>query len=239
MKHIDCIQGSPEWLTARLGIPTASEFDKIITAVKHEPTKSQTRKDYQIYLLTERILQVSLSTVTTPAMLHGNDWEPKARAAYELQCGIDVEICGFCTNDEGTAGASPDFLIGTDGTGEIKNPLKPEIHVARMVSPAAFSQEHFVQTQGQLYITQRKWTDLISYWAGLPMVVVRQLPDPVFQEKLDAALTGFIAELAVLFDRAKAEGWIKEIRSVEPSADFMSFLGKTEADLDQWIEATR
>jgi hypothetical protein len=27
----DVTQGSPEWLEARLGIPTASEFDKIIT----------------------------------------------------------------------------------------------------------------------------------------------------------------------------------------------------------------
>ena len=40
MITVDCIQGEPEWFMARLGIPTASEFGKIITPAKMEPSRS-------------------------------------------------------------------------------------------------------------------------------------------------------------------------------------------------------
>jgi hypothetical protein len=211
-----------------MGRPTASVFDKIITAKKWEPTKGETRMDFKVYLLTELILDMPLSGVTTAAMEHGHEWEEKARAAYEMLAGVDVEMCGFCTNDEGTIGASPDGFVGKDGSLEIKSPLKPEIHCGYMLNPQSLSDEYWVQTQGQLYVTGRRWTDLISYFSGMPMVTIRVTPHAEFQQKLDVALRSFVCELSDLVTRAKAEGWIKEKKAApDYSREWIS-----QADVD-------
>lgn len=210
MKHFHCLQGSADWLRLRLGKPTASAFDKLITAKKWEPTKSDTRRNYAIYLLTELILDAPLSGVTTATLAHGHTTEEKARAAYEALIGKEVDLCGFITNDAQTYGASPDALVGDDGSVEIKSPFKPEIHVEYMMRPESFVEEYFVQTQGQLFVSGRQWTDLISYFSILPMVQVRIVPNPVFQEKLAAAVHSFCAEFSDLVRRAVDLGYLKE-----------------------------
>jgi len=235
MIHLPMIQGSDEWLRARMGKPTASEFERLITPAKREtkdgeikgwlPTKGETRRAYAIYLLTELILDMPLAGVNTAAMEHGKAWEPKARAAYEMMHGVDVELCGFCTNDEGTIGASPDGFVGEDGSIEIKCPERPEIHCGYMVNPQSFVDEYFAQTQGQLFVTGRKWTDQISYFGGMPMVTVRVLPEPEFQKRLGEALRLFVNDLALYVDMAKGKGWIKDSVARAPrdySKDFLS-----------------
>jgi len=237
MRMVNCSQGSPEWLQARLGIPTASEFDKLITPAKWEPTKGTTSRNYAIKLLTERIIGAPLDHVTTAAMQAGHDWEPKARAAYELRAGVDVGICGLCLNDEGTAGASPDFLVGSEGSGEIKYATAPEIHIGRLIDSEGFRQEHFVQVQGQLYITGREWVDLVGYSAGLPMVQVRCYAVPDFQVKLAAALDVFLAGLHLLVERAKSEGWIAPPGPAIVE-DQWGWLGITDEDVAGLFEDT-
>lgn len=209
MKHFHCIQGSDEWLALRMGKPTASEFDKLITAKKWEPTKGETRRAYAIYLLTELLLDMPLSGVTTASMRHGTAYEENARAAYEMLHGV-VEPCGFCTNDEQTYGASPDAFVGEEGSLEIKCPFKPQVHVEYMMNNDSLVEEYFVQTQGQLFVTGRKWTDLISYVGVLPMVKVRVAPNPIFQEKLATAVHSFCAEFSDLVIRAVDLGFLKE-----------------------------
>lgn len=206
MIHHAVVQGSEEWIRARLGKPTASEFDRIITAVKWEPTKGETRRKYAVKLLTELILDGPLDGTTTPSMVHGKDWEVKARRAYEMLEAVDVEDCGFCTDDLQTYGASPDAFVGEYGSLEIKCPERPEIHVGYLLNPDSLKDEHWVQVQGQLYVTGRKWTDLISYFMGIPMARVRIEPHPEFQKKLDVALRSFLCELSDLVELAKARG---------------------------------
>lgn len=206
MIHHAVVQGSEEWIRLRLGRPSASEFDRIITAVKWEPTKGETRRKYAVKLLTELILDGPLDGVTTPSMLHGKDWEPKARRAYEMLEGVDVEDCGFCSDDAQTYGASPDAFVGEDGSLEIKSPERPEIHVGYLINPDSLKDEYWVQVQGQLYVTGRKWTDLISYFMGIPMARVRITPHPEFQAKLDVALRSFLCELSDLVEIATTRG---------------------------------
>lgn len=206
MIHFPCVQGSEEWHRLRMGRPTASEFDRIITAKKWEPTSGAARRSYALKLLTELILDIPLDQFVTPSMLHGKDWEPKARAAYEYQNGVDVEPVGFCSNDEGTAGASPDAFIGKAGSLEIKCPELPQIHVGYLLSPDTLKDEYWVQVQGQLYITGREWTDLISYFHGMPMVCLRITPHAEFQAKLAASLKQFVQDLSNLVELAKARG---------------------------------
>jgi YqaJ-like viral recombinase domain len=211
MKHFPVLQGSEEWSRLRLGRPTASSFDRLITSKKWEPTKGETRAAYAIFLLTELILDMPLSGVNVAAMEHGKTYEDVARAAYEMETGQDVIECGFVTDDAMTYGASPDGLVGEEGSLEIKSPFKPEIHVAYMMDPQSLLQEYFVQTQGQLFVTGRKWTDLISYARSLPLVKVRVLPHPEFQEKLAVAVRSFCAEFSDLAQRAFDLGYLKQL----------------------------
>lgn len=211
MKHFRVLQGTDEWKRLRMGRPTASSFDRIITAKKWEPTRGETRLAYQVFLLTELMLDTPLSGVTTAAMEHGKEYEDSARAAYEMMTGQDVTECGFVTDDAMTYGASPDSFVGEEGSLELKAPLKPEIHVGYLMNPESLLLEHWVQTQGQLFVTQRRWTDLISYFRGLPLVKVRVFPHPEFQEKLAVAVRSFCAEFSDLVQRAFDQGFIKEL----------------------------
>ncbi len=235
MIHIPCVQGSDAWLRHRMGKPTASEFERIIQPKKWEPTKSETRRGYLVYLLTELVLDCPLSGVTTAAIQHGQDWEAKARAAYVMMLSTDVEPCGFCTNDAGAIGASPDFFVGEEGSGEIKSPFKPEIHMGYLLNNQSLVDEYFVQTQGQLLITGRKWTDLISYFGGMPMVCVRIEPHIEFQGKLQAALNAFVSDLALLIELAKEKGWLTERVAASAPDDGISAFGVSGADIDAYV----
>jgi len=203
MIHHAVVQGSEEWLRLRLGKPTASEFSRILTPAKLELAAG--RHSYAIELLTEMIIGGPLENPTTPAMIHGTDTEAKARAAYEMQEGVDVEMCGFCTDDEGRYGASPDAFVGDEGMLELKSPFKPEVHVGYLLNPDSFRKDYHAQTQSQLFVCStiekatgkpgRKWTDLVSYFTSIPMVKVRIEPDPKFQAALASALETFLKEL--------------------------------------------
>ncbi len=241
MIHHKCVQGSEEWLRLRRGMPTASEFDSLITPKKGEPTKGEKRSRYLAFLLAECILDMPLSGVTTAAMDHGHDWEPKARSAYEMARGTDVELCGFCTNDAMTIGASPDGFVSEYGSIEIKCPEKPEIHVSYLINPMTLVEEYWCQVQGQLFVTGRKWTDMVSYFSGLPMVTARVLPDEEFQKKLGAALDSFVADFAVIVTRAKERGWLPAdyILHPEPEAPKPVPDGLSDEDLEFHLSRLR
>lgn len=214
MKHHSCVQGSEQWLRLRMGKPTASEFGRILTPKNLE--RSASARIYAIDLLTELMLDCPLSGVTTAAMEHGHDWEAKAILAYEMLNGVDVEPCGFITNDEETIGASPDSLVGPDGSLEIKCPAKPEIHVKYLVDPISLIKEYGLQVQGQLFVTGRKWTDLVSYFMGLPMQCIRIYPDPKVQDALSRELDIFVRDLSTLIDMARERQWFRESDGPKP-----------------------
>lgn len=241
MIHHAVIQGSEAWAKLRLGIPTASEFERIITPAKLEtkdgeikgwnPTKGETRRKYAVKLLTELILDCPLDEVNTAAMQHGKDWEPKARRAYEMIDGVDVEDVGFCTLDDGTVGASPDAFVGEDGSLELKCPERPEIHVGYLLKPDSLKDEYWVQTQGQLYITGRKWTDLVSYFMGIPIARVRITPDPEFQKRLAASLKQFLCELTDMIQVAKERGVVfRERTPAEPQLPHKDWLNQQDIE---------
>ena len=50
------------------------------------------------------------------------------------------------------------------------------------------------QTQGQLWICERKWCDLIFYHPELPLITIRQEVDAEFSKSLNGAVLAVIAE---------------------------------------------
>jgi hypothetical protein len=202
-------QGSPEWVAARIGIPTASQFARLITPKKREPSAS--RHKYRAELLTEWLLGQPLDWGATLWMGRGSELEDEARRFYELERDVEVQRIGFVTRDDGRVGGSPDGLVGDDGGVEIKCPSALQ-HVQYMLGE---DPEYFAQVQGYLYLTDRRWWDLLSYNPALPPVLKRIPRDDEFIAALVAILDkDFLPQL----DREKAQ--LNQYRVAGPVADF-------------------
>lgn len=196
MKIIDCEQGKPEWHAARCGIPTASCFDMLITTLG---VQSKQRTKYMHKLAGERISGKAEEGYQSAAMARGNEIEEEARRFYEFTTGKGVERVGFCLSECGRFGASPDALVGEDGLLEIKCPTIA-VHVGYLLDNK-LPTEYFQQTQGQLFVTGRKWSDFISYYPGIKPLVIRVTPDVGFHQELSKELNGFCGELEQVIRR--------------------------------------
>lgn len=177
MKIHNCEQRSPEWYAARCGIPTASEFSSLVTS-KGEPSKTLPR--YAKTLAAERFSGQTLDTWDGNAWTErGKELEAEAMRLYEFAQDCVVEPVGFVTTTDGRAGCSPDGLVGADGLVEVKC-LKAENHIEAIMYHRKHGRcptDYVQQTQGQLWICERKWCDLIFYHPVLPLLVIRQTPD--------------------------------------------------------------
>lgn len=175
MKVIECEQKSKEWWGARRGVPSASEFHKIITPKTNKPSAQQ--DGYICKLIAEKYANIwpDESGFVSPAMQHGIDNEEAARLFYEFDNDLDVTQVGFCLSDCGRFGCSPDGLIGDDGGLEIKVPsLETQ---ARYLLEGVLPPEYACQVHGSLAVTGRKWWDFVSYSEQLPTFKIRVEPD--------------------------------------------------------------
>ena len=190
MQILQADQGTQEWLDARLGRPSASQFSKLITTAG-KPSASA--DEYINILIAERILGESEPIYVNEWMQRGTELEPEARAMYELMHSVDVEEVGFILDDSGEFGCSPDGLIGEDGGVEFKCPA-PKNHIAwsrKGVCPS----KHYAQVQGCLYITGRKWWDFMSYHPEMKPFIVRVERDEEFIEKLAEQISLAVEEI--------------------------------------------
>jgi hypothetical protein len=195
MKIIECTQYSPEWWEARCGIPTASQFDRIITAAKAEPSKQM--DGYIAELIADKAsLTPPFFTERgghTAEMRNGIDCEPEARRFYEADRGLDVRLAGFIATDDARFGCSPDGLV-VDGAGEIVGGLELKCPMlktqAGYLLKGGLPDDYKAQVHGQLLVTGLPWVDFLSYSPGLPALLVRVEPND-FTKKLASALEVF------------------------------------------------
>lgn len=156
---LDCEQGSEEWLAARLGIPTATGFENIVTATGK---KSASYIKYMAELIEESILGGG-DTFKSGFMERGNQLEPQARAAYEFLTGNDViQVGGVYLNKDREVMVSPDGLIPSLKKGlEIKCP-KMSTHI-RYLLEGGVPAEYVIQVQANLWVTGYETWDFVSY----------------------------------------------------------------------------
>jgi len=192
MEIINCEQRSEEWFAARCGIPTASNFDKIISS---EGKRSKQRNNYIWKLAGERVTKTpEENSYKNMAMEIGMEREAEARETYELITGQEVTQVGFCVGiRKYKYGASPDGLIGDDGCLEIKCPLV-STHISYLIK-GVLPATYIPQVQGQLLVTGRKWCDFVSYFPGVKPFILRVFPDKLFMELLIKELLDFCDEL--------------------------------------------
>ncbi len=215
MKIIDCVQNSDAWLAARLGIPTASEFHRIITAVKGDLSKSA--RKYAHALVAETLLGRPLEKPPgTPwAMERGKLLEPPAIQQYSFTNDVEVRRVGFVTTDDGRVGCSPDgLIIGTRGGLEVKCTLD-ENHMGILLDGPG--DDYKQQVQGNLATAELEWWDLYAYHPELPPKTIRTYRDEPYIAKMGAALTEFLAMRDEMLAKARASGFF-EARAMAEAA---------------------
>lgn len=205
MKTYDCQQGSQEWLRLRAGVPTASQFDSILTPGGKPSTSAV---PYMHKLLVERILGRPTVEFVSTWMERGHAVEAEAVSFYEFQRDVETVKVGFMTNDAGTIGASPDRLIPMgDGLLEIKVP-SPHIHLGYLIGNKTVDEKYKPQVQGQLWIAEKEWLDIVSYHPEMPPALIRVQRDEEYISKLAAVVTEFSRILEETALELKARGII-------------------------------
>lgn len=201
MQIVECDQGSDEWLRARMGIPTASEFSTVMASGRGGG-ESKMRRTYLLKLAGEVLTGEPMDCHSNHHMERGKAMEPEARDLYAFMKDVDPQLVGFIRN--GPKGCSPDSLIGNDGATEIKTKL-PHLQIECLLS-GSLPSEHKAQCQGVLWVAEREWIDFVSYWPGLPLFVVREHRDEEYIAKLASAVDTFNEELAEMVERVRRLG---------------------------------
>ena len=192
-------QGTPEWLALKCGVPSASEFDKIVTTAGKS---SKQREKYLYRLAGERITGCREEGYTNGAMERGAIVEAEARTLYEMIKGVEVEQVGVCyPNDDKAYLCSPDGLVGEDGGLEIKCPLMAT-HVSYLLDNV-LPMDYFQQVQGSLLVTGRKWWDFVSHYPGIKPFIIRVERDEVFLKALQIELELFCKELIDITEKIR------------------------------------
>ena len=157
---LNCEQGSEAWHQARLGIPTASKFDRIVTA---SGTARKQATGYLAELLAEHITGQAEDGYQSADIQRGIELEPAARACYELETGNDVvQVGGVYLDEAKNIMASPDGLIAGMTRGlEIKCP-KLSTHI-RYILEDGLPTQYVLQVQGGMWVTGYDEWDFVSY----------------------------------------------------------------------------
>ena len=119
-------------------------------------------------------------------MQTGIDLEPYAVKEYESIFDIKVQGIGFVEPENeftGWVGISPDGFINTDGLIEIKCP-KAKTHL-KYIKKNQLPSIYKPQVQSQLWVTEKKYCDFMSYVPGMKPFIIRVFPDIEYFNKIE------------------------------------------------------
>jgi hypothetical protein len=188
---ITCDQGTPEWQKLKLGVPSVSNFSKVLAK-----KGSETRNSYLMELVGQ-IATKQFDELNAKALEWGKANEEAARAAFEFETGKRVDQVGVIYNLDRRVLCSPDGLIGEEEGMEIKCPLTAKVH-ADFLCNGKIKGEYLYQVQGSLWVSRRKAWHFCSYH---PMFKSSLLgiqaiePDKDIFERFENEVPEFLKEL--------------------------------------------
>ena len=164
------VQGSPEWLQARVGRFTASEIWKLTVEPRSKADReagnlSSTAKSYVLEKVQERLSGQAKPSFISAATEWGKENEPLAIARYEEITGNTVRPVGFVASGD-IAGASTDGLVSFDGMIEVKCPYSD--YLVRILEDVTENREYYLQIQMGLLVTECQWCDYIIFDPRMP-----------------------------------------------------------------------
>lgn len=194
--HKGFLQGSEQWFELRRGRVTASNFDRIMTAIQCK--YSAQAEGYQRDLLVESFCPDYAKFLGNKWTERGTEMEPDARRAFEAHTGLATEQVAFVTAErwQHVVGCSPDSLIkGADGEYvaglELKCP-SPFTH-AKYIEEGTLPDEYKAQVHGGMAVTGLNEYHFFSYFPGLaPLHVIVKRDE--YTQRLTDALDRFVIE---------------------------------------------
>lgn len=200
-------QQSVEWMQARAGIPTASEFDNLVSPTGEVRT-GKMPETYLYMKLAEWWVGGPIASLNVFDVEQGRILEEEAIPGYELEFKESINRVGLVTTDDGLVGCSPDGLLGEDSGIEIKCPAL-HTHIGYLMK-GKLPPEYVHQVQGSMYVTGRKQWTFVSYRRKLPWLHLTITPDDKYQKALGDALDLFLVNLG------KAKARLIEINGGPP-----------------------
>jgi putative phage-type endonuclease len=202
VKILKAPQGSSAWLQARIGLVTASRMVDVMDYLK-KGGEGAGRRNYRTELIAERLTNRSEDHYVSPEMEFGSEYEPFARAAYEIAQDVMVDQVGMVYHPTiERSSASPDGLVGDDKCIEIKVP-KTANHLKWMqagIVPA----EHQDQCLWVMACAERQFCDFISFDPRLPeglrIFCVRMARDEERIARMEEEVRKFDAEVTAAVD---------------------------------------
>lgn len=193
---IDVLQGSEEWMAARVGKASASRIADVMAKTKSGYSTS--RANYAAELVAERLTGVKAEKFVSGPMAHGVENEAAARTMYEFMHNVNVTEVGLVLHPTiDMSCASPDGLVGDDGLIEIKCPLT-STHIETLRG-GSIDGKYIKQMQWQMACTGRLWCDYVSFDPRMPgdmQVHIQRVPrDGVMIVDLEREVVAFLAEV--------------------------------------------
>ena len=197
----DIEQGTPEWMTLRVGSVGASSLSKIITSTG----KRSTQRQLYLYTLAGEILTgKKAESYSNKYMTDGIDNEPQSRMEFQLATMKQVEEVALIF-PEGRPGyhISPDgILIPDEEAGlELKSVI-PSTQVKYLLKNE-LPTEYVLQCQMSLFVTTWKLWYFCSYCPGLPLLIVEVTRDDKLISIIRAELNLFIQDLKLIANKIK------------------------------------
>lgn len=177
-----------EWLQARVGIPTASELDQILTP-NFKVRTGQMPQSYRCRKLAEKWLGSTVAGYQSIDMEIGQILEQEAIPTYEILHDAKIDRVGLVLTDDERFGASPDGLIGTDCGIEIKC-CRPDTHVKYLLG-GVVPEDHILQVHGGMFATGFSRWVFMSYCRRMPPLIVVVERDDEAYAKISEALDVF------------------------------------------------
>lgn len=193
------------WLKKRAGKVTASSFANFIKKGKdgtYKLSDGKVAEDLIYKIAWERFVingniadafnRVSISSKATE---HGVENEGQAAFRYKEVTGNDLQYVNKFVEHGDSIGGTPDGFVGDDGIIEIKCPFNGGNHLKTLLNKEVYNSDYIYQMQGNMWMTDRKWCDFISYDPDMPepldIAIVRVERD----EKIIDALKQIINEV--------------------------------------------
>jgi hypothetical protein len=212
----DVDQGSVEWLNLRRGKATASNFHRIITPKRGEPSAQMDKyaREIAVQRLCDEDTEQAIGHLRP--VQRGTILEADAAAHYERVRGKTTKRIGLIISADGTRACSPD-RVSTDKLWgvEIKCPGGPQ-HLDYLEAWKANGdpvEKYKWQVVGSMLIAQFEGWDFVSYHPQMKEIVIsyerryyqREL------EQLDNALTIFEEKVQLWCDVIRENGYIEPV----------------------------
>ena len=161
-------QGTDEWFSARLGIPTASKFGCIVSGTACSDSWRKDKSSY-IYELVEDVLYPAPKNYQSEYMQGGTEGESSVVARYELESFKEFDKVGFIFGNEAKDhGASPDGVCYQNGQiiGGIEAKHPKLSTFLKWKDKGGIPNEHKAQVYGSLWMCNNlhgtEWWDFVA-----------------------------------------------------------------------------